>query len=64
MFNFFPPATLSGFKPKLKTPQKEVFWSRSLADCVLKAHGKATKSGKKENIFFYNFNEFTIFKVM
>ena len=29
------PATLSGFKPKLKTPQKGVFWSHSLWDCVL-----------------------------
>ncbi len=36
MFNLFSPATLSGFKPKLKSPQKGLFWPHSLADCVLK----------------------------
>ena len=36
MYNLFSPATLSGFKPKLKTPKKGVFWSHWLANYVLK----------------------------
>ena len=36
MYNLFFPATLSGFKPKLKTPKKGVFWSHWLANCVLR----------------------------
>ena len=33
---FVSPANLSGFKTKLKTPKKGVFWSHWLANCVLK----------------------------
>ena len=43
---------------------KKVFHEYFHYACSLKAHGKATKSGKKEKNFFDIFNEITIFKVM
>ena len=47
----------------MRTPKK-VFHEYFHYACSLKAHGKATKSGKKETNFFDIFNEITIFKVM
>ena len=73
MYNLFFPATLSGFKPKLKTPKKGVFWSHWLANCVLINHASCFFSfmdGRIDLLLFcfyyliFNLNLHSFFKTV